>query len=228
MWSRWVELCWLVILLDLNQEEAAAMSVCLCSLFCIVLVMLETLTKLKHLLVSSSFIRQPANHSFSLCLHQSVSLSPSPCAAFTYSPWFQWLCAGVLSLSLSLSPLSLSSPSPPSLSLSLSLSPLCASLSICLFSLSLYPPSNLSVSLHTHLFYFQYKQLSFIFPHALRLQPRSYFGRGRWVYLSSLIDRIPSPETYCAEACLNSNYPLINDSFVGVFFSIFYLTNRSR
>ncbi len=146
-WCDPDELCWLVILLDLNQEEAADMSVCLCSLFCIVLMMLETFTKLKHLLVSSSFIRPPANPlSLSLSLSVSISLFlslPRSCATFTYSPWFQWLCADFFSLSLALSP-------------------------VCIY-LSLYPPSNLSVSLHTHLFYFQYKQLSFLFPHALRL-----------------------------------------------------------
>lgn len=159
------------------------MSVCLCSLFCIVLMMLETLTKLKHLLVSSSFIRPPANP-----LSLSLSLSSSVCFS--------------LSLVLVL-PSRILLDSSGCVLFSLSLSCVRLSLSVC--SLSLYPLSNLSVSLHTHLFYFQYKQLSFLFPHALRLQPRSYFGHGRWVYLSSLIvcliDCIPSPETYCAEAC---------------------------
>lgn len=99
--------------------------------------------------------RQPTiTQSLSVSISLFLSL-PRSCATFTYSPWFQWLCADVLSLSC--------------------------------VRLSLYAPSNLSVSLHTHLFYFQYKQLSFLFPHALRLQPRRYFGRGHLVYLSSLI-----------------------------------------
>ncbi len=150
------------------------MSVCLCSLFCIVLMMLETLTKLKHLLVSSSFIRPPANP-----LSLSLSLSPSVCFSLSLVlvlPSHILLvsngCVLIFSLSLSLSCVRLS------LSLSLSLCLFSLSLSL---SLSLYPPSNLSVSLHTHLF---------SFPSCTQTSAQKLFGCGHLVYLSSWIVRL--------------------------------------
>lgn len=97
------------------------MSVCLCRLFCIVFMMLETLTELKHLLISSSFIGPPANPLLLFCLTHSASDSFPVCLSL--SSFLR--CLHIFSLI-------------PVVVLSYARSPP-LSLSVCLFSLSILP-----------------------------------------------------------------------------------------
>jgi len=73
-------------------------------------------------------------------------------------------------------------------------------------SLSLYPPSNLSVSLHRHLFYFQDKQQTLLSFCSIRICPDSLFDWSSTFTWNLLCQGALKPNY------LNtSNYPFIND-----------------
>jgi len=129
-------------------------SVCLSRLFSIVLM------KLKHLLVSSSFIR-PTLYclSVSLILPLILSLPPSVCL----SPLFM-RCLHIFSL----------------------IQWLC-SLSVCVLSLSILPLISLSHYIDIYSIFRTNSKLSFLFALSVSVQ------------IHCLIDRLPSPETYCAK-----------------------------
>ncbi len=106
--------------------------------------------------------RQPTiTQSLSVSISLFLSL-PRSCATFTYSPWFQWLCADFFSLSLALS---------------LTISRLCASI-----SLSILPLIFLSRYIHIYSIFSTNSSHFFSLMHSdFRL------GCGHLVYLSSLI-----------------------------------------